>query len=97
MMVKVKVSYLGSLIEITGRNEEELELKDNSKLGDLFEALKEKYGAEFAKYFLEVIGEVEGTTFILINGRTVRKHKEFLAQSLSEHDFLSIVPFYSGG
>lgn len=93
----IRVNYLGPLRAITGKGEEEIELKERAKLGDLFDVLRDKYGMGFERHLSEATGETEGATLILINGKTLKKHKEFLGQFLSEHDFLSILPLYSGG
>lgn len=93
----VRVNYLGPLRTVTGRDEEDVELREHARLGDLFERLGEKYGAEFERHLFEATGDAKEATLILINGRTLRKHKEFLGQFLSERDVLSLLPLVSGG
>lgn len=93
----VRVNYLGPLRAVTGVDEEDVEFGEHARLGDLFERLGEKYGPEFVRHLFDATGDVKEVTLILINGRTLRKHEEFLGQFLSERDVLSILPLYSGG
>ncbi len=46
-IVRVRVEYRAILIEVTGRDGEEVELEEGATVGDLLEALAKKYGDKF--------------------------------------------------
>src|SRR5512142_2463615 len=41
-LMRVRVLYMGLLKEVAGRDSEELELRENSRVGDLFSELKQR-------------------------------------------------------
>lgn len=93
----VTVKYLGPLRKFTGRSQEDIDLKEPARLSDLFKKLEQNYGEEFRKHLSITGGDISEDTLILINGRTLRRHRELLGQFLSEQDVLSILPLYLSG
>jgi molybdopterin converting factor small subunit len=78
--MRVKVSYLSILRDVTNKKEEELEAPDNSTVEDLINALMGKYG-EKLKPFLDPSSEMGQGIILTLNG-----------ELLSSSDFKRVIP-----
>lgn len=65
--MKVKVSYLSILRDVTERKDEEVEMPDGSSVSDLIGALMDKYG-EKLKPFLDPDSEMGQGIILTLNG-----------------------------
>jgi MoaD family protein len=73
-MMKVRVKYLSRARDITKKENEELELSDNSTLRDLVDILISKYGEEFKNYFYMGRDDRERPApLVLVNKKLVDK------------------------
>jgi len=96
-LVSVTVRYPPQLREITGKNEERVELSQGATLEDLFKMLSERYGEAFRGYVFDTEGNVKENLLILLNGRSLDKHKELFGMTLGQEDILAILSPLSGG
>jgi molybdopterin converting factor small subunit len=97
-LVSVTVRYTApELREITKRAEDKLELCSGSTLSNLFHILAEKYGDAFMKYVFDSNGNVRQNLFIVLNGRSLEKHRELFGMTLGQEDLLAILSPLSGG
>jgi len=65
---RVTVRYLGIIQRIVGTSEEEMEIAPGTKVRDLLQTLKKKYGEEM-KNALEDNHMLAGNTTILVDGK----------------------------
>jgi molybdopterin converting factor small subunit len=93
--IKVKIIYTGMLRQISGKDEELVELKTGSKGLDLLLQLVKKYGKDFEKYiFYE--NKFNETTVFILNGITIQGNK-LLNYSLCNGDTLHVlIPVFGG-
>lgn len=64
---------------------------------DLFKMLSERYGEAFRGYVFDTEGNVKENLLILLNGRSLDKHKELFGMTLGQEDILAILSPLSGG
>lgn len=81
--MKIKIKFFASIREIVGKNEIEIEINSNTKVGDVIENLK----LQFPK-----LKKVESTTIIVLNHNIANLDKE-----VKEGDVLALFPPVSGG
>jgi molybdopterin converting factor small subunit len=94
--ISVTIKYSPQISLITGLREENIYLNNGSTVNDLLRTLSEKYGSQFdAQIFLG--NTVKDDTIILLNGRTLKEHKELFGQTLGEEDVLALLSIKSGG
>lgn len=79
---RVRVKYLGIIQRIVGTSEEEMEIRPGTKVRDLLQILKKKYGGEM-KNALEDNHMLAANATILIDGRNVETIQGL--DSLLEH------------
>lgn len=96
-MVSVTVRYPMPLREITKKTEERVELPQAATLDDLFKVLSERYGEVFRGYVFDSEGNMRENLLILLNGRSLDKHKELFGMTLGQEDILAILSSMSGG
>lgn len=65
--MRVKVSYLSILRDVTNRKDEELEMPDHSTVEDLIRILMERYGDKL-KPFLDPDSEMGQGIILTLNG-----------------------------
>lgn len=97
MLVSVTVRYPPQLGEVTEKNEERVELPQGATLDDLFKTLSERHGEAFRGYVFDSEGNIRENLLILLNGRSLDKHKELFGMTLGQEDILAILSPLSGG
>jgi MoaD family protein len=85
------------LREITKKTEEKVELSHAATLEDLLRTLSTKYGDLFRGYVFDPDGNIKENLLILLNGRSLDKHKELFGMTLGQEDILAILSPRSGG
>lgn len=108
----VKTRFYGSLTELVGFEEIELELPDGSNLRDLLKTLTEKFGPAFQEALAEAILQLEEgcakdpaktsmSSNVLQPLTLVSEHivnsEDGLNVKLREGDRLTIIPIVAGG
>ena len=91
--VKVRVRYLAVLRELTGRREEEVEVKEGATVGQVIELLTAKYGEKFGRYILSGRRYRGIKVLFFVDGRNV----EGLGAQLREGCLLTLLPPIAGG
>ncbi len=93
--MRVKALYYATFRQITGRKEEEVELKNNARVSDLLSFLFKKYGREFRESIMDDGGLRMGVK-ILLNGRDVDFIDGFDTE-LRDGDVVHFFPAIAGG
>ncbi|MEW6009744.1 MoaD/ThiS family protein [Methanobacterium alkalithermotolerans] len=88
-----KIKFLGSIREITGEKEFNIDFKGN--LGDILDILDERYG-KFKENILDDNGKIKDYIKILINGESPDS-EDFYAYSLKNSDEIVIFQTIAGG
>jgi MoaD family protein len=95
--MKVKVSYLGYIRNMLGKQEEEFELEEKTTLGDLLNMLSEKYGEPFKKEVYEPgLQDLKYGYGVIINGILMAR-LQGLKTPLKEGDRIILTTLISGG
>ncbi len=95
-MIRVSTRFYAFLRERVGRQEDTLELSDNSTVGDFLEKLAEKYEKELVGYVFNVDKSLRSGFAIALNGENV-KPEEFTSKRLKDGDVVVILPPIAGG
>jgi len=96
--LKVKVEYLGHIKHILGnKRTEEVELRDNSSITDLFMMLSEKYGEPFKKAVYESGGADVKSNFIATVNGFLLNQLDGVKTKLKNGDHVILMPVVSGG
>jgi len=93
--VKVKVRFFTVLREMAGKREEELTVRENTKVREVLDLLSKTYGDEFSDYLFEG-EELRDYIQILLNGINIMT-LDGLETRLREDSVLAIVPPVGGG
>lgn len=92
--MKVKVRYFARLREITGKSEEEFELKNAERLSELLKLLVDKYGEDLQRVLFR--GEkLNPSIQLLVSGIEVSTRYEKVR--LRNGDVVAILPPVGGG
>lgn len=87
--MRVLVRYAGLLSEIVGRYNEEVELPDGARVGDLVHILAEKYSA-LANWLEKILVLVVRVNGVEVTGNMLYK--------LNDNDFVELsTPLFEGG
>ena len=96
--VRVKVEYLGHIKNMLGsRREEELEIRDDSSIGDLLAVLSEKHGESFKKALYEPGGKDIKSNFIATVNGYLLNQLNGVETKLKNGDYVVLMPIVSGG
>ena len=93
--MRVKVLYYATFRQITGIKEEDVEMKDGSKIRDLLFFLFQKYGEDFKSNVMEN-EKIRSAVKILLNGRDIDFLKG-LDTELKTGDSVYFFPSIAGG
>ena len=93
--MRVKVLYYATFRQITGIKEEDVEMKDGSKIRDLLFFLFQKYGEDFKSNVMEN-EKIRSAVKILLNGRDIDFIKG-LDTELKPGDSVYFFPSIAGG
>jgi len=96
-LVLVTIRYPPELLVITKKTEDRVELPPGSTLSDLFETLSKRHGEALKKLVLDSEGNIRQGILILLNGRSLEKHRELFGMTLGQEDLLTILMPLSGG
>ena len=96
-MVLVTIRYPPELLVITKKTEDRVELPLGSTLSNLFETLLKRHGEGFKSLVLDSEGNIRQGILMLLNGRSLEKHKELFGMTLGQEDLLTILLPLSGG
>lgn len=95
--MKVNVKYFATLREITGKREEQVELEEDSTMGDLLKRLIDIHGPAFKTYVVEeATGSPKGHLLFLIDGVSINSIGGLNAK-LSENCVVALMPPVGGG
>jgi len=95
--LKVKVHYLGLVKTYTNKTQDELTLKDNTVLSELFDKLATDLGKPFNPEVYEPAKkEVKPTFMVLLNGIVIGQ-LDGLDTKLKNGDVMAIMPLVTGG
>lgn len=95
--MKVNVKYFATLREITGKREEQVELEEDSTMGDLLKRLIDIHGPAFKTYVVEeATGSPKGHLLFLIDGVSINSIGGLNAK-LSENSVVALMPPVGGG
>jgi MoaD family protein len=95
--IAINVIFLGYLRAIVNKDEDVVEIEKNATVENLLQKLTTKYGEEFRKRVFTENCLIKENVQLLINGKTLRKHKEALGHMLTKEAILTILPIASGG
>ncbi len=96
MTLKVTVRFFTTLREITGKREDQIELKRPTSVNLLLKQLGKKYGKEYDDYVFDELGDVRGHLQVLVNGQSVTTLRG-LRTTLKDGDQVAILPPVGGG
>ncbi len=96
--MKVTVDYLGSIKQILGlKQAEQIELKEDSSVGDLLTLLAEKYGEPFKKAVYEPKGlDLKPHHILSVNGLLLNQLSG-IETKLNDGDRVVVMPVVTGG
>jgi sulfur-carrier protein len=95
--VKVKVHYLGLVKTYTNKAQDDITLKDDATLTELFEQLAADLGKPFSPEVYEPAQkEVKPTFMVLLNGIVIGQ-LDGLDTKLKNGDVMVIMPLVTGG
>lgn len=95
--MEIKVNYFGPLKDITGKREEKIELDENATIYNLIQRLGEKYGEPVLKLILGPKGDLKNDIQLVINGRSIKSHREIYGSLLTEGAIAAILSVIGGG
>ncbi|MFX1395154.1 MAG: MoaD/ThiS family protein [Promethearchaeota archaeon] len=96
MMFKIKISFLSLLVDITGREEIFLALKENSTIRDLLQNLIRKFGKEFENTIFISPNNLSKYVILSLNGKAIHS-SENLDTNLYDGDEIIFLPAIAGG
>lgn len=93
----MNVKYFAALREITGKREEQVELGEDSTMGDLVNLLVGLHGAKFENYVMdEATGTPKSHLLLLIDGTSINSLKG-MSTKLSDGCVVAMMPPVGGG
>lgn len=92
------MEYFGHVRNIikSGR-EEEVEISEDSSIGDLLARLSERYGEPFQKAFYEPNGKDVKTNYIITVNGYLLNQLDGIKTKLKNGDHIALLPIVSGG
>lgn len=93
----INVKYLDSIKKIVGKNEEKIEMDQYDTINNLIQKLGKKYGEVFLNIIMDSKGNLKDDILILINGKSIKTHKEMCGEFLSEEAVAVILSIKTGG
>ncbi len=94
---KINIRYFASLREITGKREEELELKGGVSVEELLQHLSNKYGDRFREYvFKNKLDKPRENLQFLVNGKSITTMNGIKTKIHGDCQF-AIIPPVGGG
>ena len=95
--MKINVKYFATLREITGKREEQIELRKDSTMSDLLNRLVEMHGSAFKNYVIdEGTGSPRGHLLFLIDGTSMNSMGGLNAK-LTDGCVVALMPPVGGG
>jgi len=95
--LKINVKYFATLREITGKREEQIELRKDSTMSDLLNRLVEIHGSTFKNYVMEeATGSPKGHLLFLIDGTSMNSIGGLNAK-LTDGCVVALMPPVGGG
>jgi molybdopterin synthase sulfur carrier subunit len=96
--LRVKVEYLGHIKNLLeSRREEEIDIEDDSSIGDLLVVLSEKHGESFKKAVYEAGGKDIKSNFIATVNGYLLNQLNGVETRLKNGDHVVLMPIVSGG
>lgn len=96
MMFNIKVSFLSLLVDITGRDEIFLSIRENSTIRDVLQNLIRKFGKEFENTIFISPNNLSKYVILSLNGKAIHS-PENLDKHLYEGDEIIFLPAIAGG
>jgi len=93
--MRIRVRFFTVLRELTGKSEEELEVKEEADVEDILDLLSGKYGERVTDYLFEE-GKVRSQIQILLDGKKIGG-LDGLKTKLRDRETLAIIPPVGGG
>jgi molybdopterin converting factor small subunit len=95
--MKVKVHYLGLVKSYTNKPQDDITLKDDTPLKELFDQLAASLGKPFnTEVYDPAKKEVKPTFMVLLNGIVIGQLND-LETKLKDNDVIVIMPLVTGG
>ncbi|KKL66455.1 hypothetical protein LCGC14_2144810 [marine sediment metagenome] len=95
-MLKVKISFLSLLTDITEVEETILSIDDESVIRDILEQLATKFGSKFEEMIYKTSKDLSQYVLITINGRDIRQFNG-LDTKIQINDEIALIPAIAGG
>ena len=95
-MLKVKISFLSLLTDITEVEETILSIDDESVIRDVLEQLATKFGSKFEEMIYKTSKNLSQYVLITINGRDIRLFNG-LETKIKINDEIALIPAIAGG
>ena len=95
-MLKVKISFLSLLTDITEVEETILSIDDESVIRDVLEQLATKFGSKFEEMIYKTSKNLSQYVLITINGRDIRLFNG-LDTKIQINDEITLIPAIAGG
>ena len=95
-MLKVKISFLSLLTDITEVEEITLSIDDESVIRDILEQLATKFGSKFEEMIYKTSKALSQYVLITINGRDIRQFNG-LDTKIQINDEIALIPAIAGG
>ncbi|HDZ17375.1 hypothetical protein LCGC14_1639380 [marine sediment metagenome] len=95
-MLKVKISFLSLLTDITEVEDIILSIEDESVIRDVLEQLATKFGSKFEEMIYKTSKDLSKYVLITINGRDIRQFNG-LETKIKINDEIALIPAIAGG
>jgi len=95
-MLKVKISFLSLLTDITEVEEIIISIDDESVIRDVLEQLATKFGSKFEEMIYKTSKDLSKYVLITINGRDIRQFNG-LETKIQINDEIALIPAIAGG
>jgi MoaD family protein len=96
MVLKVKIVYFYPIREITGKEEEPLEVEDSATVETVLDSLSKKYGKEFENYVYSGVKQ-NGLRIVFLMDEENVQNLQGLATKLKEGCTITMLPPLAGG
>jgi len=90
--LRVRTLYFARLRELTGREEEELDVPENATCADVVRFIADRYGDALRRYLFDESGSLRRGLAIALNGEKVSPETP-----VREGDTVVVIPPISGG
>lgn len=90
--MRVRTLYFARLRELTGRDQEELEVPEGATCLDVVRSIADRYGEALRRYLFDESGALRRSLAIALNGERVSPETP-----LREGDTVVVIPPISGG